>query len=99
MSGSNSRVPLAVRVVFLLVYVPASQSQHKRSNALLLGSPVVDRERMRPMVDILWLQSVLLSFFQCLDTVGWVAGKASSAIYHQRFSSGTSGSIKPRRND
>jgi len=49
----------------------------KGNNAPSVRSPMVDKERIRTLDDISWLGSVLLSFLQCSDTTGWVAGKGS----------------------
>jgi len=38
---------------------------------------VVDEERIRPVSDFFWSRVSSSSCLQCLDTVGWVTGRAS----------------------
>jgi len=46
----------------------ASESHCKGSSTSSLESMLEDKDMMRPLGDISWLESVLLSFLQCSDT-------------------------------
>jgi len=66
--------------------VLASESHSKGSKILSVRSSVVDEERMRPGH---WLASVLKSFLQSYETVGWVTGSTPGLMFSSQTSGGT----------